>query len=152
MIPAGVQVFVATAPIDLRYSFDRLAGLAMEQVGYEARSGALFVFFGRRRDAAKVLFFDGTGLCIFFLRDPRVPPDNNRSEAALRRVAMGRKVFLFAGHQEAGENLAGLYSLVASCELNGINPIEYLGDVLLRVDRHPATRIDELLPDASSLR
>lgn len=68
MIPAGVQVFVATAPIDLRYSFDRLAGLAMEQVGYEARCGALFVFFGRRRDAAKVLFFDGTGLCIFYKR------------------------------------------------------------------------------------
>ena len=87
-----------------------------------------------------------------FLRDPRIPPDNNRSEAALRRVAMGRKVFLFVGHKEAGENLAGLYSLVASCELNGINPIEYLGDVLLRVDRHPATRIDELLPDAWSPR
>ena len=83
-----------------------------------------------------------------FLRDPRIPPDNNRSEAALRRVALGRKIFLFVGHLEAGENLAGLYSLVASCELNGINPVSYLADVLLRVDRHPAAKIDELLPDA----
>jgi transposase len=83
-----------------------------------------------------------------FLRDPRVPPDNNRSEAALRRVALGRKVFLFVGHEEAGQNLAGLYSLVASCELNGKNPIDYLADVLLRIDRHPVSRIDELLPDA----
>jgi transposase len=83
-----------------------------------------------------------------FLRDARVPPDNNRSEAALRRVALGRKVFLFVGNLEAGQNLAGLYSLVASCELNGINPIAYLADVLLRIDRHPAARIDELLPDA----
>jgi transposase len=83
-----------------------------------------------------------------FLRDPRVPPDQSRSEAALRRVALGRKVFLFVGHEEAGQNLARLYSLVASCELNGKNPIDYLADVLLRIDRHPVSRIDELLPDA----
>jgi transposase len=62
MIPQGVQVFVALDPIDLRYSFDRLAGLAREQVGYDARSGALFVFFSRRKIAVKILFFDGSGL------------------------------------------------------------------------------------------
>lgn len=68
MIPSGVQIYVALEPIDMRLSFDRLAGMAKEQVGYEARSGALFVFFGRRRDALKVLFFDGSGMCIFYKR------------------------------------------------------------------------------------
>src|SRR5580658_3637492 len=68
MIPQGVQVFVALEAIDLRYSFDRLSGLAKEQVGYDPRSGALFVFFGRRRDALKILFFDGSGMCIFYKR------------------------------------------------------------------------------------
>ena len=68
MIPQGVEVFVSLCPIDLRWSFDRLAGLAMEQIGREARSGALFVFFGKRRDALKVLFFDGTGMCQFYKR------------------------------------------------------------------------------------
>jgi transposase len=68
MIPAGVQIYLALEPIDLRYSFDRLAGLAKEQVGYDARSGALFVFFSRRRDALKVLFFDGSGMAIFYKR------------------------------------------------------------------------------------
>jgi len=68
MIPHGVQVFVALESIDLRYSFDRLSGLAKEQVGYDARSGALFVFYGRRRDALKILFFDGSGMCIFYKR------------------------------------------------------------------------------------
>lgn len=68
MIPQGVQVFVALDPVDLRCSFDRLSGIAQEQVGYEARSGALFVFYGRRRDALKVLFFDGSGMCIFYKR------------------------------------------------------------------------------------
>ena len=68
MIPAGVQVFVASAPIDMRFSFDRLAGLCQDQLGYDARSGALFVFFGKRRDALKVLFFDGSGMCVFYKR------------------------------------------------------------------------------------
>jgi transposase len=68
VIPQGVQVFVALDPVDLRCSFDRLSGIAKEQIGYESRSGALFVFFGRRRDALKVLFFDGSGMCIFYKR------------------------------------------------------------------------------------
>ncbi len=68
MIPQGVQVFVALDPVDLRCSFDRLSGIAKEQIGYDARSGALFVFYGRRRDALKILFFDGSGMCIFYKR------------------------------------------------------------------------------------
>ena len=68
MIPSGVEIYIALEPIDMRFSFDRLSGIAKEQVGYEARSGALFVFFGRRRDALKVLFFDGSGMCIFYKR------------------------------------------------------------------------------------
>src|SRR5882724_5733115 len=65
----------------------------------------------------------------------------------MRVVALGRKNFLFVGHEDAGDNIAGLYSLVATCEANGVNPIEYLRDVLLRISTHPADRIDELLPD-----
>jgi transposase len=82
-----------------------------------------------------------------FLDDPNVPPDNNRSESALRSVALGRKNFLFVGHEDAGDNIAGLYSLVATCEANGVNPIDYLRDVMIRISTHPADRIDELLPD-----
>jgi len=68
MIPQGVQVFVALEAVDMRYSFDRLSGFAKEHIGYDARSGALFVFFGRRRDALKILFFDGSGMCQFYKR------------------------------------------------------------------------------------
>ena len=81
-----------------------------------------------------------------FLTDPHLPVDNNASERALRVAALGRKNFLFVGHDEAGENLAGLYSLIATCEANGFNPVDYFADVLLRVQTHPASRIDELLP------
>lgn len=68
MIPSGVEIYVALEPIDMRLSFDRLGGLAKEQIGYDARSGALFLFFGRRRDALKILFFDGSGMAIFYKR------------------------------------------------------------------------------------
>ncbi len=81
-----------------------------------------------------------------FLDGATVPPDNNRSEGALR-VVVGRKNFLFVSNEDAGANIAGLYSLVASCEARDINPIEYLRDVMLRIGTHPADRIDELLPE-----
>lgn len=83
-----------------------------------------------------------------FLEDPRVPLDNNASERSLRRVALGRKNYLFVGHAASGANLAGLYTLIATCEARRINPFAYLADVLSRVQDHPAQRIDDLLPAA----
>jgi transposase len=68
MIPRGVEIFVALDPIDLRWGFDRLCGMVAERLGRSARSGALFVFFGRRRTAAKILFADRTGVCVFYKR------------------------------------------------------------------------------------
>jgi transposase len=81
-----------------------------------------------------------------FLENSQLPLDNNASERALRIVALGRKNYLFAGNDEAAENLAGLYSLVASCEMHDINPEHYLADVLIRVHTHPHQQINELLP------
>ena len=81
-----------------------------------------------------------------FLENPRIPPDNNRSESALRVVALGRKNFLFVGNEQAGQNLADLYSLVATCSANDKDPLAYLTDVLGRIGSHPVSRLDELLP------
>jgi transposase len=64
VIPAGVQVFVALERVDMRFGFERLAGLARERIGYDARSGALFVFVGKRGATLKILFFDGSGMCL----------------------------------------------------------------------------------------
>ena len=81
-----------------------------------------------------------------FLEDARMPLDNNASERSLRRVALGRKNFLFVGDVEAGMSIAGLYTLVSTCEARGINPFAYLADVIPRVPDHPKRRLDELLP------
>ena len=59
---------MALEPIDMRWSFDRLSGIALDSLGYDSRSGALFLFCGKRKTAMKILFFDGTGMCIFYKR------------------------------------------------------------------------------------
>lgn len=81
-----------------------------------------------------------------FLEDPKLPLDNNASERQLRIIALGRKNFLFVGHAAAGDRLAILQTLCATCCLNGVNPYDYLSDVLVRIQTHKASRIDELLP------
>lgn len=68
VIPAGVEIFVGLSPIDLRWGFDRLCDVVREHIGRDARSGALFVFFGRRRESLKILYADRTGICVFYKR------------------------------------------------------------------------------------
>ncbi len=82
-----------------------------------------------------------------FLDHADIAPHNNLSESLLRTVALGRKNYLFVGHERAGQNTAMLCSFIASCRLHRVNPQEYLADLLLRVQHHPASRIEELLPD-----
>jgi transposase len=81
-----------------------------------------------------------------FLNDPKVRLDNNISEAALRIIALGRDNFRWVGHDESGHNLAILQSIIATCVANKVNPQDYITDVLMRVQSHPASRLDELLP------
>ncbi len=68
MIPRGVDIYLGLEPIDLRWGFDRLCGIVSERIGRRPRCGAVFAFFSRRRHAMKVLYFDGTGLCLFYKR------------------------------------------------------------------------------------
>ena len=79
-------------------------------------------------------------------RHPTLPLDNNIAERSLRRVAMGRANFLFVGHEDSGHRHAVLYTLINSCQQNGKNPVDYLSDVLTRIDDHPARQIEDLLP------
>ena len=81
-----------------------------------------------------------------FLEDARLKLDNNPAERQLRRVAVGRKNWLFAGSDEGAERACVLYSLIASCKLHGVNPFEYLRDVLVRVSDHPARDVLALSP------
>lgn len=66
MIPQGVEIYVATEPVDMRFGFERLGGLVRERMKREPRSRALFVFFGKRRQSVKVLTWDGTGTVLLY--------------------------------------------------------------------------------------
>ncbi|MDH3729218.1 MAG: IS66 family insertion sequence element accessory protein TnpB [Myxococcales bacterium] len=68
MIPRDVEVLVALGPVNTHLSFDRLAALVTESLGRDPRSPALHVFLNPRRTLLKALFFDGTGLCVFYKR------------------------------------------------------------------------------------
>ena len=81
-----------------------------------------------------------------FLEDGRVPLDNNACERSIRPVAVGRRNWLFAGSVHGGQAAATIYTLVQSCRLAKVDVERYLADVLVRVNCHPARRIDELLP------
>jgi len=72
--------------------------------------------------------------------------DNNSCERSMRKVAVGRKNYMFAGGEAGGHTAAVFYSLVETCSRLGINPQEYLEDVLVRVNTHPQSRIAELTP------
>jgi transposase len=65
---AGVRVMVATKPVDFRKGADGLAALVRDVVGADPFSGTVYVFRARRADRIKLVFWDGTGLCLFAKR------------------------------------------------------------------------------------
>lgn len=81
-----------------------------------------------------------------YLTDGRVEIDNNLIENAIRPMAIGRKNYLFCGSHDAGKRTAMMYSFFSSCKTMGINPWEWLRDVLQRLQEYPHKQIEDLLP------
>ena len=63
-----VEIFLCTEPADMRYGFDRLAQRVEEQAQRDVLAGGLFVFFNRRRDRVKLLYWDTDGLALWAKR------------------------------------------------------------------------------------
>lgn len=64
----AVRVFAYSSPIDMRKSYNGLEAIVRLELGHDILAGDLFLFVNKPRNRAKVLFFDGTGLCIFMKR------------------------------------------------------------------------------------
>lgn len=107
--------------------------------------------------APKVLGNSGTSRAIAYTRkrwdalarvidDGAWPIDNNPIERAIRPVAIGRKNWLFAGSETAGQRAAAIMSLIATARANGIEPHAWLTDVLTRLPTTKNRDIDSLLP------
>ncbi len=82
-----------------------------------------------------------------YLNHPYARLDNNVAERAVRPLAIGRKNWLFIGNEEGGEAAAVILSLVQTCRNLGINPRDYLEDVMRRLMSHSSQKLYELLPD-----
>jgi len=81
-----------------------------------------------------------------FLRDGRLKIDNNRSERALRDVAIGRKAWLFCGSNEHAESTGVILSLIGSCKLHRLDPEQYLEELMKVKPFWPRNRFLELTP------
>jgi transposase len=81
-----------------------------------------------------------------FLEDGRLRMDNNISELELRRIAVGRKAWLFVGSDDHAQATANLFSLIASCKLHGLDPEAYLRDLFRVLVHWPRDRYLELTP------
>ncbi len=64
----GVSVYAYGEPCDMRKSFNTLSALVVEKLGHDLMTGDLFLFVSRDRKRAKVIYFDGTGVCLFAKR------------------------------------------------------------------------------------
>jgi transposase len=83
---------------------------------------------------------------IVFLDDGKVEIDNNLVENKMRPIAIGRKNWLFFGSKDSGQQSAIIYSLVETCKMLGINPQEYLLDVLQRLPSMTNQNVEQLTP------
>lgn len=81
-----------------------------------------------------------------FITDGKLEIDNNKIENEIRPIALGRKNYLFAGSHESAQRIAMVYSLLASCKTNGIDPTKWLTHVLEELPNRKVTEIDDLLP------
>jgi len=82
-----------------------------------------------------------------YLGDGRIEIDNNLVENSIRPTAIGKKNWLFFGDAEAGQRSAILYTIIESCRRRGINPYEYLRDVLTRLPYATNWNVEELTPE-----
>jgi hypothetical protein len=85
-------------------------------------------------------------LCVY-TTDGDLAIDNNASENALRRVAIGRKNWVFLGSDNGGSTAAVPFSLIATCQRHRVDPFAYLRDVLTRFAPTPINELDQFLPD-----
>lgn len=103
-------------PVDMRKSFNGLSGIVTNAMCERLRSGDVFIFANASRNMMKLLCQEDGGLVLYSIR-----------------LDMGRKNFLFAGNHEAAIRAAIVYSLLSSCKAAGIEPREWLEDILVRL-------------------
>jgi hypothetical protein len=104
---------------------------------------ALVLFFCPLKPTYTLNNFDGM---MVYTTDGMLSIENNDLEIDIRAIAMGRNSHLFAGSHRGGELDVVIYSLIATCKLQGIDPSVWMSDVLCRIRNHPPDKLIDLLP------
>lgn len=98
MMPSSsVRVYAATRPTDMRKSYDTLAAIVRSEMGRDPLSGELYLFTNARRNRAKVLFWDGTGMVVYMKRLERLKfaaPWSRSTDGALALSMAELQLFL----------------------------------------------------------
>ena len=81
-----------------------------------------------------------------YVSDGMLPIDNNELEGQIRSIALGRHNYLFAGSHRTAQLAAIIYSFIATCKLQNLDPAKWLDDVLRRIPTQPQEQLMELLP------
>jgi transposase len=113
----SIRVFAYAGVTDMRKSYNGLEGLVRNELGHDIMRGDLYLFVNRRRNRAKVLFFDGTGLCIFMKRMEKglfAAPWDRTDEKTLKLTTSELSVFL-EGSKVVGKIPLILPALGADC-------------------------------------
>jgi transposase len=99
------------------------------------------------REGVRYLENQWDKLRVPFERDGRLEIDNGVAERALRRLASGRRAWLFAGAESGAHRIAGMLSLVSTADAAAVDPGSYLTDLFRKLaGGWPQRRIDDLLP------
>jgi transposase len=96
--------------------------------------------------AITYVFNQWNALCVY-ITDGDLAIDNNASERALRRIAVGRNNWIFVGSDAGGHTAAVLFSFIATCRRHNVNIFDYLRDVLARIPACSMSRLAQFLPD-----
>lgn len=96
LLPPGTRVHLALGYTDMRKGMDGLAGLVQEVLNQDPFSGHLFAFRGRKANLIKIVYWDGTGLCLFtkrledgvFLWPPNIEPGRSLSLTSMQLSAL----------------------------------------------------------------
>jgi len=83
---------------------------------------------------------------IEYLNDGKLSIDKNVAERAIRPIAVGRKNWMFCGSHEGAKRMALIYTLVETYKMQGVEPFEYLRDVISRISAYPMKKIYDLTP------
>ena len=118
---------------------------AMKRRALELRANPRFLPQSSLGKAVNYFLNEYTAV-VGYLRDGRYEIDNNLVENDVRPSVVGRKRWLFIGHPDAGWRSAVIYTIIQSCRRRGINPQEYLTDVLSRLPSVKNHEVKDVLP------